>query len=235
MEKQNSGAMSQNRHPACDRYPEVLRGEDNYKQCIQEINSTNKYTQFMEEQLLLQSIHLTNKELWDLIQKVTGDVLKTHPDTINPLDLQRWIVTLDQALHDTKPADNLQKVKKNKSFTNSTSSRSSTIPYGEEDQREDSDFTTTTNTSITTYNSTLSSNTSLSEFSHTPTPSSSSITTSSMSSFTKSSLADSEDDIGDTDSEQGGESDTPNSGEQTLSQPQSQGTQQNEQNEEEED
>ena len=105
--------------------PPMLDTEVKYKKCIEGMKDIQKFTQFMEEELLLNSINLSDSELWEAIQQIATDVLANHPATIKPLEVQKWIVCLDQALNDSPPIYKKAKTMPQKMATDSDSSSSS--------------------------------------------------------------------------------------------------------------
>ena len=88
------------------RLPKCMHDENRYLELVNSLNSSNKCIQFLEEQFFLQSMLLTDKEVWHVIQKLVKDVNEKHE--LDPLFLQEWIVHL-KANWETVNVENVEK------------------------------------------------------------------------------------------------------------------------------
>ena len=99
-QQQQQQVMATNKlTPPSAKLPHLLNSQWHYQQCIERLTDIQKFTHFMEEDLIIKCNNLSDKELWEVIQKVTTDVITTHPVTIQKEEINTWVENMDQALN----------------------------------------------------------------------------------------------------------------------------------------
>lgn len=74
------------------KWPSMLNSSKKYKDCLKNLDTLEKFSAFMEDTLILNTLHLTDSELWTLIQKISKDVIEINPVTVAPISIQQWVV-----------------------------------------------------------------------------------------------------------------------------------------------
>lgn len=74
------------------KLPSMMNSEKKYKQCIKQLDTLDKFTAFMEDTLIVNTLHLNDQELWGLIQKISKDVTEQNPVSIPSISVHQWMV-----------------------------------------------------------------------------------------------------------------------------------------------
>lgn len=74
------------------KWPVIMNSKNKYLNCLKKMNSLDKFTAFMEDTLIVNTLHLTDEELWAMIQKISQDVIATNHVSIPSISVQQWIV-----------------------------------------------------------------------------------------------------------------------------------------------
>lgn len=108
----------------------MMNSEKKYKHCIKQLDTLDKFTSFMEDILIVNTLHLTDQELWGLIQQISKDVVNTNPVTIPSTSIQQWMEDYYNNWENMKTKD-VSPESSNDSITSvdsSSSSKSSSYP-----------------------------------------------------------------------------------------------------------
>lgn len=87
------------------KFPIMMNSEKKYKHCIKQLDTLDKFTSFMEDSLIVNTLHLTDQELWNLIQQISQDVTETNPVTIPPLSVHQWMSNYYESWGNMKAKD----------------------------------------------------------------------------------------------------------------------------------
>lgn len=131
----NGKSMEENIFDPALKWPSILNSGEKYFECLQKLNTLEKFSCFMEDTLIMNTLHLTDNELKNMIKKISEDLIELNHVSIPPISIQQWVVDFftswDSVISESKETETKNKNEKNpmhkvqSSKCNSSSSNSS--------------------------------------------------------------------------------------------------------------